>query len=248
MDMAKPFIFVEHLFKYYDLTCALRDVTFSIEAGEIIALLGVNAAGKTTFSKVLATLHPPTKGDIQLHGRSIYKNISHYRRLLGYCPQKPNLNPSITIKDNLLFDGEYYGFSHKKNVERLDYLNEELGLEEFLSFYPDVLSEGWKQLYLIARTFMHHPSFVILDEATIGLDPEVRSRVLQFIQKQKEEAGVTFLLTTHYLDEAETLSDRVILLDSGEIKMVGTPQDLIDAFKKETLEQMFLKFAQEQKG
>jgi ABC-2 type transport system ATP-binding protein len=219
---------------------ALNEVSLDVHAGEVLSLLGVNGAGKTTLSSIVATLHPPTTGDITYRGESIYANIPEFRRKLGYCPQKPNLNAMLTLEENLVFAGRYYGLTGAEIAVRVKELVEQFGLSKYLGEKACVLSGGYKQRFMIARSLIHKPEIIILDEPTVGLDPHIRRQLWDVIRDLKKD-GITVLLTTHYLDEAEKLSDRVCILDKGQILLVDTPDKLMADFKEKNLEDMFIK-------
>lgn len=218
---------------------ALKEVSLDIHAGEILSLLGVNGAGKTTLSSIVATLHPPTAGDIVYRGESIYTDIPAFRRKIGYCPQKPNLNPILTLEENLIFAGRYYGLTEAEIATRVSALVAQFGLGKYLKEQASVLSGGYKQRFMIARSMIHKPEIIILDEPTVGLDPHIRRQLWDVIRDLKKE-GITTLLTTHYLDEAEKLSDRVCILDKGQILLIDTPDKLMDDFKQKNLEDVFI--------
>lgn len=218
---------------------ALNSVSFQIRKGEIFGLLGVNGAGKTTLSTILASLHPPSSGEVLWNGVSIYDNIIEYRRSLGFCPQHPNLDKTLTLEENLLFAGRYYLLGKKEVHARAEEVMELLRLKSYAGSLVSHLSGGYKQRFLIARALMHKPQFVILDEPTVGLDPQIRRDLWQIILDLKKE-GTTVLLTTHYLDEAEAISDRVCIIDKGEVKVIDTPQNLNQLYKKGKLEDVFL--------
>ncbi len=237
--MSKPLLEVLDLYKQFNSVFALKGVSLTLQKGEVFCLLGVNGAGKTTLSSILATLHPPTRGDILFHGISIYDDLPRFRAKLGYCPQKPNLNPLLSLKDNLYFAGKYYGMSDHAIAQRIDELNDRVGIAEYLERKSTELSGGWKQRFMIARTLMHNPEIVIFDEPTVGLDPAIRHQLWYFIEHIKSQ-GTTVLLTTHYLDEAEELADRVCVLDRGQVKLIDTPAQLLKSFKKERLEDVFI--------
>jgi ABC-2 type transport system ATP-binding protein len=244
--MSKPLLSIEHIKKQYGSVHALKGVSLNLYKSEVVSLLGVNGAGKTTLSSIIATLHPPTSGNIFMHGDSIFQNIPAYRRHIGYCPQKPNLNPLISLKDNLIFAGKYYGMTDGQIAQRLKELDEWLGINEYLERYSHELSGGWKQRYMIARTLMHSPKIIIFDEPTVGLDPDIRQQLWHYIRFMRNQ-GMCVLITTHYLDEAETLSDRICLLHRGEVKLIDTPQNLMKTFEKGRLEEVFLELTKEQK-
>jgi ABC-2 type transport system ATP-binding protein len=230
---------IKNIKKRYGSKEALKGVSLDIYKGEIFGLLGVNGAGKTTLSSIIATLHPPTEGDIECEGVSIYEDIATYRYKIGFCPQRPNLDPALTLEQNLRLSGTYYQMTKEAIDTRLNFLTHELGLQEYLHQKASVLSGGYKQRFMIARALMHNPQLVILDEPTVGLDPHIRRQLWQQI-KDLKALGVTVILTTHYLDEAEQLSDRVCVLDNGLIKLVDTPDKLKADFKMENLEDVFI--------
>ena len=225
---------------------ALKGVDLTIYKGEILTLLGVNGAGKTTLSSIIATLHPATSGDITKDGISIYKDIVKYRTTIGFCPQKPNIDMMLSLEENLYYAGLYFGLSKPLIKERTEYLLERFGLTQYRYSKGYVLSGGYKQRFLLARTLMHKPDLVILDEPTVGLDPHVRRDIWEIIKDLKKD-GTSVLLTTHYLDEAEKLSDRVCVLDKGIIEIIDTPENLIAAHGqgKGTLEDVFVKLIEE---
>ena len=224
---------------------ALNDVSFSINEGEIFGLLGVNGAGKTTLSSILATLHPPTSGDVLYNGVSIYHDVATYRYKVGFCPQKPNLDPALTLEQNLRFSGGYYNMTQEEINSRLEFLTHQLGLREYLHQKASILSGGYKQRFMIARALMHNPQLVILDEPTVGLDPHIRRQLWQQI-KDLKQLGVTIILTTHYLDEAEQLSDRVCFLHKGKIILISSVKELKEQRKQEHLEDIFIDLVKEQ--
>lgn len=218
---------------------ALKGVSLDIYKGEILGLLGVNGAGKSTLSSIIATLHPATSGDIVYKNSSIYNDLPGFRMRLGYCPQKPNLNPYLTLEQNLLFAGRLYGMHDDQIIDRMIILAKRFGLESYLAQKADILSGGYKQRFMIARSLMHSPEVIILDEPTVGLDPHIRRNLWDSIRELKND-GITVLLTTHYLDEAEKLSDRVVILDQGLIKLIDTPDKLMADFKQKNLEDVFI--------
>ena len=225
---------------------ALKGIDLDIYKGEVLSLLGVNGAGKTTLSSIIATLHPASSGDILKDGQSIYKDVVGFRRLIGFCPQKPNIDMMLSIEQNLYFAGRYFGLTEETIHERIGYLLERFGLTKYRYSKAAILSGGYKQRFLLARTLMHKPELVILDEPTVGLDPHVRRDIWEIIKDLKKD-GTTVLLTTHYLDEAEKLSDRVCLLDQGVIQLVDTPENLKKAHGQSNLEDVFVKLIQESK-
>lgn len=247
----EPLLELKNVQKVYPITGgvleALKNVSFTIEKGEIISLLGVNGAGKTTLSSILATLHPATAGTILYQGQNLYSNLIAFRKQLGFCPQRPNFDGQLTVEENLFFSGNYYGIPSVTLKKRVAELLEQFDLQRYKNAYADILSGGYKQRLLIARALVHRPMFIILDEPTVALDPHVRRQIWDAIMQLKQE-GVTVLLTTHYLDEAEILSDRVCILDKGMVKLIDRPENLLSAFNKSRLEDVFLEIVQEQEA
>lgn len=230
---------IKNIKKNYDGVPVLKGISLDIYKGEILSLLGVNGAGKTTLSSIIATLHPATEGDIEYNGESIYKDIPGFRFKLGYCPQHPNLNPLLTLEQNLIFAAKFYGVPENEIKSRIEHLVKQFDLQKYLQKKASILSGGYKQRFMIARSLIHKPEFIILDEPTVGLDPHIRRNLWEIIKDLKKE-GITVLLTTHYLDEAEKLSDRVCILDNGIIKLIDTPDKLMADFKQKNLEDMFI--------
>ena len=223
---------------------ALTGASIDIYQGEILSLLGINGAGKTTLSSIISSLNPPTSGDILYNGSSIYNDLTSYRRIIGFCPQKPNIDSMLTIEENLIFAGRYFNVPEDEIEKRSKSLMEKFNLAKYAQAQGSILSGGYKQRFLLARTLMHKPKIVILDEPTVGLDPHIRRNLWDVIKELKSE-GVTVLLTTHYLDEAEYLSDRVCILDKGVIQMVDTPTNLKTKYNKSNLEDVFIQLMKE---
>ena len=223
---------------------ALKGVSIDINRGEILGLLGVNGAGKTTLANIIATLNPPTSGEVLYEDKSIYDDVPQFRRIIGFCPQKPNVNPMLTIEQNLYFAGKFYGLSDEETNQRINKLMKRFELTTYANNVIDQLSGGYKQRFLIARALVHKPQLILFDEPTVALDPHVRHEVWDLL-KELRSSGVTIILTTHYLDEAEALSDRVCILDEGVIKLVDTPANLKSEHGKARLEDVFIKLINE---
>lgn len=244
----KPLIQVKSVKKCYRdknrVKHALGGVDLEIHEGEVLGLLGVNGAGKTTLSSILAGLHPPTGGDVLFFGRSIYEDIVSYRKNVGFCPQKPNLDLSLSLVENLIFAGRYQRMPLNEIELQIARLMDQFKLHEYAGSKANVLSGGYKQRFLIARTLMHNPKLIILDEPTVGLDPHIRHQLWDEI-KALRDTGASVLLTTHYLDEAEYLSDRVCIIDAGLVKTIDTPDNLKTYHKMDRLEDVFIKLCEE---
>lgn len=228
------------------VTTALNNISLTINRGEIFGLLGVNGAGKTTLSSILATLHPPTSGDIIYNGSSIYNDLIQYRQDLGFCPQYQNLDQFLTVEENLYFAGRYFLVPTTILTERIAYLLEHFGLQSYAHCAINQLSGGNKQRVLIARALIHNPKIIIFDEPTVGLDPDIRRALWKQI-KELQKMGITIILTTHYLDEAEYLSDRVCFLHKGNVILIESVHALKNQYDNISLEEIFIRVVQEQK-
>ena len=224
---------------------ALKGISLDIYKGETLALLGTNGAGKTTLSSILATLKPATSGEVLFMGAPLAKKLMDYRFMLGFCPQKSNLNPQLSMRDNLLFSASYYGLPHDAAEKTVNKLIKKFDLAGYEHKYSHELSGGYRQRFLIARALVHDPQILILDEPTVALDPHIRHQLWEIIADLKK-AGKTIIITTHYLDEADVLADRVCILDRGLIKLIDTPAHLKKSFEKENLEAVFLQLLQEE--
>lgn len=253
--METPLLKIEHVSKIYEKTGgrffsketaihALTNVNLDMYPGEIFGLLGVNGAGKTTLSSIIATLHPPTTGDVLFQGTSIYKDLITYRRALGFCPQKPNLDMDLNVRENLLFAGRYWLLPEQEIKQRVDELLVQLELTHHAYSSIYALSGGTQQRVLIARALIHKPKIILLDEPTVGLDPDIRRKLWSIIQSLKEQ-GITIILTTHYLDEAEVLSDRICILHKGNVKLIESVESLRAKHNMAKLEEIFLTLTQE---
>lgn len=224
----KPLI-VENLVKKYRIrgqptVCAVKGVSFFLEPGEVFGLLGPNGAGKTSIISTVVTLERPTEGKILVNGYDNQLQPREAKQNVGFVPQEIINHGYFDVDEILDFHSGYYGLSHNK--ERIDYLLHELGLYEHRHKKVKQLSGGMKRRLLIAKALVHSPRLLLLDEPTAGVDIELRTQLWEFVKKLRQE-GVTILLTTHYLEEAEMLSDRVGILDKGELKMIGKTHQLI---------------------
>lgn len=242
--MNKPLLEITNLTKIYQeargTVRALDGVDLTIYPGEIFGLLGVNGAGKTTLSSIIATLHPPTSGTVLFKGNSIYNDIAKYRKSIGLCPQHQNLDQFLNVKENLVFAGKYFLLEPDVIEQRVNKLLKELQLTRYKNFNVNALSGGTKQRVLIARALMHQPDIVILDEPTVGLDPDIRRNLWKQIKALKAK-GITVILTTHYLDEAEELADRVCILNKGKVQLTTSLAKLKAEHGMAKLEDIFLK-------
>ncbi|KKR97025.1 MAG: Daunorubicin resistance ABC transporter ATPase subunit [candidate division TM6 bacterium GW2011_GWE2_41_16] len=218
---------------------ALRSVSLDIPQGCVFALLGANGAGKTTLSSIIATLAKPTSGDILYKGVSIYHDLADYRRHIGICPQTTGLGDSLTIEQHLFYQGLYYGLSQEASTNRTNELIKQFTLEQYRASKPSELSGGYRQRLVIARSLVHNPELLILDEPTVGLDPHARRNLWDVIRDLRSK-GMSIILTTHYLDEAQELADHVCIIDKGQVKTIATPKELMSLHNKQNLEEVFV--------
>lgn len=230
---------VRNVSKLFGTHKALNDVSLLLYPGEVVALLGVNGAGKTTLSSLIAGIHPPTSGDILYQERSIYSDIVAYRQYVGYCPQKFHTMRMLTVYEQLWYSGQAFGLEGVALDERIAYVVERCHLQEVTQRMPEELSGGYRQRCSIARSLLHNPHIIILDEPTVALDPHIRRQLWDLVLSLKADGRIV-LLTTHYIDEAEQLADKVCLMEKGTIKLVATPQEILTSSGHERLEEAFL--------
>jgi len=238
-DMMKLLEVVD-ISKSYGKREVLHKVSLDIRAGEVVGLLGVNGAGKTTLSSIIAAVHHPTTGDVRYRGVSLYDNVIKYRTHIGYCPQKISDGVGfLSIYEQLWFAGQFFNLSSDTLQERIDAVVSSFSLKDVLHRPLNELSGGYRQRFALARSVIHKPDIVILDEPTVALDAHVRRQLWDYICMMRAE-GVAIVLTTHYLDEAEFLSDRICILHHGTVQFIGDPQEWIQSVAKESLEEAFL--------
>jgi len=227
------------LTKSFGAFTAVDGIDFHVERGESFALLGPNGAGKSSTMKMVSTVSPVTSGDLLVLGQPVDESGREIRRRLGVVPQEDNLDLELTVAENLTIHGRYFGLSWKaaraKSEELLDFAQ----LTERATDQVEPLSGGMKRRLTIARALVNDPELVLLDEPTTGLDPQARHLLWERLYSLRER-GVTLLLTTHYMDEAEQLADRLVVMDQGRIVAEGSPSALIDEHvSKEVLELRF---------
>lgn len=210
--------------KYGDFT-AVKGVTFDIKDGEIFSLLGPNGAGKTTTISMLSTLYTPTSGDAIIGGHSITKNPMAVKQVIGVVPQELALYEDLTARENLIFWGQMYGLSGKSLTSRVDEVLEQIGLTDKAKNRVKTYSGGMKRRVNIGVGLLHKPRLLFMDEPTVGIDPQSRRAILDTV-KDLNKQGMTVLYTTHYMEEAEELSDRVGIIDHGELIAIGTQKEL----------------------
>lgn len=214
----------EHLTKRYKDLTAVDSLDLTVHAGELFALLGVNGAGKTTTIKMLSCLTKPTGGDAKLLGSSITRNTAEVKNIIGVSPQETAVAPNLTVKENLELMCGVHGFSGEKKKQKVTELIEQFDLAQIQGKKAGKLSGGWQRRLSIAMALIGEPQILFLDEPTLGLDVLARSDLWDTIRSLK--GRITIILTTHYMEEAEALSDRIGIMKSGKLLALGTAEEL----------------------
>ena len=219
-------IVARDLVKRYGETEAVRGVSFEVRAGESVGFLGPNGAGKTTTVRMVSCFLPPTSGSAEVFGIDVRSRPREVKAMLGICPQEDNLDPDFDVLKNLLVYARYFDIDADVAKARALELLDAVALGDRAKSRVDALSGGLKRRLVLARALMNQPRVLILDEPTTGLDPQARHAIWTRVRALKA-TGVTVLLTTHYMEEASQLCDRVILVDNGKILLDGSPADVI---------------------
>ncbi|MEB3780254.1 MAG: ATP-binding cassette domain-containing protein [Desulfurococcales archaeon] len=227
-------VIARNLVKVYNGLKAVDNVSFEIRRGELFSLLGPNGAGKTTTIKMLSTLLKPTSGDAWIGGYSVLKNPEAVRRLIGLVPQDLTADDEMTGWDNVYIQARLYGLPKREAEERTREILDYLGLLDAAKRKVSTYSGGMRRKLEIAMSLVHNPRVLFMDEPTLGLDVQSRRSLWGYIEDLKKR-GVTILLTTHYMDEAEALSDRVAIIDKGKIVALGSPEELKSRIKGESV-------------
>lgn len=217
---------VKEVKKYFKGIKAVEDVSFRVNRGEIFGLLGPNGAGKSTTISMISTLLRPTSGDILYKGESILKNPKVIQKCLGIIPQEIALYPTLTGYQNLSFWGQVYGLRGKELRSRIEEVGELVGLRDRMKDNVEKYSGGMKRRLNIGAALLHKPEFLIMDEPTVGIDPQSRNHILNTVKRLNVE-GMTIIYTSHYMEEVESLCNRISIMDSGEIIASGTKDELI---------------------
>ena len=226
-DTSNPVVLAQKLTKSYGKQTAVDGVDFSVRRGETFGLLGPNGAGKSTTMRMIACRTPLTSGELLVEGRNVCTEGRLIRSLIGVVPQDNNLDPDLNVIRNLLIYASYYRIAKSQAAQRAEELLDFTGLSGRAGARIDELSGGMKRRLMIARALLHEPRLLVLDEPTTGLDPQVRQEIWQKLEELRRVSGVTILLSTHYMEEAEKLCERLVVIDHGRILASGSPRDLV---------------------
>ncbi len=230
---------IENLNKYYGKVHALKDVSLEIEKNSLFGLLGINGAGKTTLIKILTCLSVPQSGKAEIEGISVTENPDEIKKIVDVSPQETAVAPNLTVKENLDFFASLYSINDDDYISSIV---EAFSLDEVLNRKTKTLSGGWKRRVSIAIGIISKPKVLFLDEPTLGLDVIARRELWKIIRKLKGE--ITIILTTHYLEEAEALCDKVAIMAKGKVCAVGSPSELIAEAKTDNFEDAFIKITE----
>ena len=231
------------LVKRYKTLTAVDGLNLEIQHGELFSLLGVNGAGKTTTMKMLSCLTLPTAGDAEVGGYSVTKEPDQVKRLIGVSPQETAVAPNLSVKENLELICGIHGFSRENTITRIEKLSRQFELDSVLQRKAGKLSGGWQRRVSIAMALISEPQILFLDEPTLGLDVIARHDLWDVIRCLKGK--ITIILTTHYMEEAEALSDRIGIMKSGKLLAVGTSDELMTKAGAKDFETAFVSIVKE---
>jgi len=238
-------IVTKNLTKKYKDKIAVNSINLSINDGEMYALLGVNGAGKSTTIKMLSCLIKPTSGDALLNGNSIVSDSEKVKRIINVSPQETAVAPNLTVRENLELMAKIYGFGNEDAVSKAQKMIEDFELSDIAKSKAKTLSGGWQRRLSISMALISDPEILFLDEPTLGLDVLARRELWNKIGSLKGK--ITIVLTTHYLEEAESLSDRIGIMVKGNLIAEGTAEELKQSVNANTFEDAFVKIAEEGK-
>jgi len=233
-------ISVRNLTKRFGDLAAVQDVSFNVKKGEVFAFLGPNGAGKSTTIKMLTTLLAPSSGSVEIDGLDPAKHPNQVRKRIGIVFQDPSVDTELTAYENIEFHGVLYHVPKGVRRERIAKLLELFGLWDRRNHFVKEFSGGMRRRLEIARCLLHTPKIIFLDEPTLGLDPQTRHQLWTQVRRLNQEEEVTVFLTTHYMEEAERVADRIAIIDHGRIIAEGTAAELRASTQSESLEQAFL--------
>ncbi len=232
---------VKNLTKKFGDFTAVNDISFNVEKGQIFAFLGPNGAGKTTTIKMLTTLLEPSHGDVKINSFNLKNQRDDVRRSFGIVFQDPSLDDDLTAYENMEFHAVLYGEKKITRVKRIEELFKLVDLWDRRDDLVKNFSGGMKRRLEIARSLIHTPEIIFLDEPTVGLDPQTRNHIWSYVVNLSKKEGVTVFLTTHYMEEADKMADRVVVIDHGKIIGTGSPDELKKSTSTHSLEEAFLK-------
>ncbi|MEJ5166348.1 MAG: ABC transporter ATP-binding protein [Thermoanaerobaculia bacterium] len=232
-------VFAKGLKKYYKDFLAVRGVDFEIHKGECFGFLGPNGAGKTTVMKMIQCFMPPSEGTLEVFEKDVLKYPSEIKEKIGVMPQENNLDPDLSVEENLMVYANYFDIKKKKARERAEELLKFVEMENLKKSKIEELSGGMKRKLVLARALINDPELIILDEPTTGLDPHSRHNVWDMLKFLKSQ-GKTSILTTHYIEEADRLCTRVAIMDTGKIVEIDSPKILKEKYGGD-LEEVYLK-------
>lgn len=236
-------IVIKDLRKEYGSKIAVNNISLEIEKGSLFSMLGVNGAGKTTTIKMLTGLTKPTAGEAFVMGKSIINELDAVKKIVSVSPQDTAVAPNLTVRENLEFIAGVYGFDKTTAKKKAEEMIDKFSLNEIEKSKAKTLSGGWQRRLSIAMALISEPQILFLDEPTLGLDVIARRELWRIIESIKE--NVTIILTTHYMEEAEKLSDRVAVMVQGTVKAVGTVKELLEKTGKENLEEAFVSIVEQ---
>ncbi len=237
--MSEKAIVIENLTKKYEDKMAVDNLNLQVAKGELFGLLGPNGAGKTTTISIICGLIKPTSGTAKICNHDVLKDTQKVKELIGVCIQETAIYPYLTGKENMELFGKLYGMNKKAIKERTAMLLEKVSLTEDAKRVTAKYSGGMKRRLSLALALVHNPEIAFLDEPTVAMDPQSRHAVWDFIKEQKSQ-GKTIILTTHYMEEAEELCDRIGIIDHGKLIALGTPKELVANNGVKNLEDLFI--------
>ena len=225
--MSNTILEANGLVKKFGDFVAVNDVSFTMEEGEVFGLLGPNGAGKSTTISMLTCLYPPNEGDMRIFVHNVVKDAGEVKKLIGVVPQDIALYPTLSARDNLGFFGEMYGLKGRDLKERVATVIDYVAMGERAKDAIKTYSGGMKRRINLAAGLVHSPKLLFLDEPTVGVDPQSRNHIFESVERLNKERGMAILYTTHYMEEAERMCDRVGIIDRGKIVAMDTPKNLI---------------------
>lgn len=228
----------KNLSKHYGSKQAVKSLNLKIKEGELFSLLGVNGAGKTTTIRMLTGLAKPSGGDALVYGNSVLHNLDAVKQIVNLSPQETAVAGNLTVKENLIFMAQIYGADSVAAKAKMEKMVEDFSLQDVLNSKAKTLSGGWQRRLSIAMALITEPKILFLDEPTLGLDVLARRELWNFIRKLKGK--MTIVLTTHYMEESEALSDRIAVMVNGEVVECGTLEELEEISGKNNLEEAFV--------